>query len=277
MADFYYQTSMAISGPWLLDRSQLTELDAVITEQWKRLNEYRDKKIEREVEEALPSEIEATSLNPEKKKEKDAVRDVLRGRIGDRFQNQHKHLGVSLLLSGGKKLVASSVKEAIEHAGASDSEVHEFALDLKVADVHAQFEIDAGYNRVSCRVSPESLPESRETFASLRDWIAKHQPKRWQSKWGDLSALLWMIWIVFFSASAAVLSSKDSKSGSSYQTQAVELVKQGITATNQAKGIEALLALQTGYDPKPPPSKTPKWWLPSVGWGFLACILFSIK
>jgi|ERR1035437_583272 hypothetical protein len=68
MADFYYQTSLSVRGPWLLDSAQLSELDTIVIEQWKRLNEYRDKKIEREVEQALPSEIESAYPKPEKRR-----------------------------------------------------------------------------------------------------------------------------------------------------------------------------------------------------------------
>lgn len=277
MADFYYQTSISIRAPWLLDATQLAELDAIITDQWKRLNEYRDKKIEREVEEAFSSEIETTYPQPEKKKEKEAIRDALRQRISERYQNQNKHLEISLILAGGKKLVANSIKEAIQHAAVADAEVEKLSVNLRVADVNADFEIHADYNQISCRVSPEALPESREAFASIRDWIAKHRPARWQSRWGDLCLLLWIIWFAYSFLSLSILDSKSRKSPSQYQTQAVDIVKQGVSSTNQAKAIESMLALQTGYNPNPTPSKAPRWWLPSVAFGLLACLVFTIK
>ena len=276
MADFYYQTSISVRAPWLLDATQLQELDSIVAEQWVRLSEYRERKMQREVEEALPFEIERAFPKPEKKKEKEAVREALCARIAEQNQNYNRHLVVSIVLAGGKKLTTSSIREAIQHAAVSDSEVKKLSLTMKVSDIIADFEIDTRYNEISCRVSPEVLPESRETFSALRGWLAKHQPAKWQVRWGDLCFWLWMTWFAFscFSAIAIVASLRPP---SSFQPQAVEILREGVTATNQAKAIELILALQTGYSPTPVSSKFPKWWLPSVGIGLLACVLFSVK
>lgn len=277
MADFFYRTSIRVRAPWLLDAAQLNELDAIVAEQWSRLSDYRERKVEREVDEALPSEIERTYPKPEKKKDKEAVKEALRGQMANRNGNQNKHLEVALLMAGGKKLTADSIKEVIQHAAVPDSEIKVLNLKLKVAEVTADFEIDTDNNAISCRVSPEQLPESRETFAAIRDWIAKHQPAGWQIKWFDLCFWLWMAWLAFAFLSAQIIDSRSSKSTSPYQPQAVEIVKEGVNATNQAKAIELMLALQTGYNPSPPPPKIPKWWVPSVAIGLLACLVFSIK
>lgn len=178
-------------------------------------------------------------------------------------------------MTGGKKLVTGSIKEAIQHAGTSDTEVKTLAFKLNVADVKADFEIDTDYNQVSCRVSPEELSESRETFGAIRDWMAKHQPNRWQSKWIEFTFALWMVWLLYFWLSVILVISH--KEQSSYQIETVEMVKQGVTITNQSKAIELMLALQTGYNPKPSIAIAPKWWLPSLAFGLLACIIFSIK
>jgi hypothetical protein len=179
MADFYYETYISVRGPWLLDMSQLSDLDSAILQQWERLEAYREQIIDQEVQSKLPDAIESAYPKPEKRKEKDAVRDELRKRVATTYTNSKNELTVTLHLRGGKKLVASTIKEAIEHAGVADTEVMELTVEIEVVEVRAKLIIDMKDNSVACRVLPESLTESRELFAVFRDWIEKHRPKRW--------------------------------------------------------------------------------------------------
>ena len=113
MADFYQQTSVTIDGPWLLDSEQMTELDSIITEQWERLCDYREKKIERETEEKFPAEIESDYPKPEKKKDKEAIRGALQARIAQSYPNHYESLSVELSMSGAKKLSPNPSKRRL--------------------------------------------------------------------------------------------------------------------------------------------------------------------
>jgi hypothetical protein len=123
MAEFYYQTSTRVRGPWLLDNEQMKELDDILSDQRARLAEYRQEKIRLEVEKELPGEMKWLCREAEKKEDPGAVREALRKRIAGSYQNEPNNLDIVLLLQGGKKLVAKSLREASSHAGVSDAEV----------------------------------------------------------------------------------------------------------------------------------------------------------
>jgi hypothetical protein len=277
MPDFYYQTSIKVTGPWLVDINQLLALDAIVADQWQRLGAYREKRINQKVEQLLADEIEDARPNLEKKGERDELRDSLRSRVENDLYNVNYELDVTLLLTGGKKLIAKSFKEASSHVGASDAEVAAFLVNMSVAEVRAYLEFDGRYDQVSLHISPENLPESREAFSAMREWVTQHRPKRWQQLWGNLIFFLWVFWLFGVAFLGSSWFSIFAKPPSDYQKQAVELLKQGITVTNQTKAIEALLGLQTGYNPGPRASEYPRWWWPSIALGLLACAAFSIK
>ena len=43
MAELIYPTNEIISGPWLIDREDLEALDALLDQEWDRLNSHMEK------------------------------------------------------------------------------------------------------------------------------------------------------------------------------------------------------------------------------------------
>lgn len=147
---------------------------------------------------------------------------------------------------------------------------------MESKDIEVSLIFDGNYRKVSLKVSPERLPESRETFAGLKDWIDSNQPTKWQQHWTRIASLMWAVLLFGFlgvTFTYAVLGSSPSP----YHAQATSLLKQGISATNELKAVETILALQSGASATGLNKPVPIWWFGALGLGLLACAVASIQ
>lgn len=129
---------------------------------------------------------------------------------------------------------------------------------------------------MSLRVSPENIPEARELFVSLKQWMATVAPPKWLHFWRRFVGLQWLIWIIAIVVIVVTAGDPKEQAKRTYQQQAHELLKDGLTQENQLKATETLLALQSGYVPSNQSARTPGWFLFLLFGGFLVCIASSI-
>lgn len=163
------------------------------------------------------------------------------------------------------------------HAGVADVEAFGFTLELECRDVEVQLVFDGNYRKVSLQVSPERLPISREVFGSIKNWIDNNQPSKWQQNWGRLAAAFWIIWLVGFVFGSFTYATFSKSTPPKAETEAREILQQSVSATNQFRAIETLLALQLRPAGGSKTISIAYWWLAACGFGLCACLVFSLQ
>jgi hypothetical protein len=268
---------MTVYGPWLLDVAQLRELDKVLLNVWDGLCQYREKAIRRDVREILDERRSRGLQLVNGDEEDEELLESITKQVSRNSSNFREAKEITLFLNGERKLKVDSFEEALDHAAVSDTKAYGFIASMEVKDIEVSLIFDGNYSKVALKVSPERLPESRAAFALLKNWIDSNQPRKWQQHWLTLVSLMWALLILGCFGCVSFYTFLAGTPPSPYRTQAAELLKQGVTVTNQLKAVETILALQSGASPAGVYRAIPVWWFAAFGLGFVACSFFSVQ
>jgi hypothetical protein len=274
--DFYYSTDIVVRGPWLIDSNQLSDLDKTIDDVWQQLSAYREERIQHEVQTRLKQRLHPhrETAEPTRKEALSLEAEILDD-VRQNYTNSTFSRDLTLFLNGNKKLKVNSFKDASTHVAVADVEAFGFTVELRSRDVTIRMLFDGNDRKLTLHAYPEELPITRDVFGSLKNWIDNNQPSKWQRNWLPLSAMLWTLWLFGFVFGSSIYFSFISSAPPTGETEAREILRQGVSATNQFKAIQTMLTLQL----RPPAGSQPihiaTWWLPACVVGFCVCLALS--
>jgi hypothetical protein len=181
---------------------------------------------------------------------------------------------ITFRLRHDKELETSSFEEALLHPAVMHENVLGLKYEIRVRDTTASlvlekntkervnkqtnwtlFDTEENETELQITVEPRSGALNQELFAVLRDWAINVQPPAWQ-RWilniRSIGRIVLFLWVFFFAVNFFSPTPPNFKEH--YKQEARKLLDQGITANNQQKALELLLAIESDYVP---PSANP--------------------
>jgi|SRR5580658_6773156 hypothetical protein len=263
MAHLQYPTSASVNPPLFLSKEKLLELDKIIADHLPQIEAENERYIEADFEKYYGSSVGAS---PEKAKK------YLEER------RQERKISLTLHFKNGTELHANSFREAARHTEINSAPAEGFALSIAHSPVQVNIRTSDRKSEMTISASPSDSPVVTGLFGDLRNWAQTVAPKPWQRAWVStghmLDMFVWMAWVVV--ALLVFLPSKQDESKLYFQSQARELLKSGVNASNEKKALEILLAMESGYEA--PPSSSPPISRRSIALVigvFFSCLIFS--
>lgn len=315
MPEFIYTTSLVIVKPVLIDAEKLESLDRLLDEEWQRLTQRNQERLNKEVEKTLLEERYVSSvqhvgemfrMDVKRKRiihdfnnEEEAPLyddDALEAQVAERMNIEQQRLreqirtnllsssyhgftenrSITIYLGQIKKVIVNSFDEAFRQQELLDEKPRRFDIELNSGDIKCALSLRRD-GSLEISVSPEHLSESRELFAALQRWSTSIRPPIWQEIWANFYALLWFLWSVTILISIFTIGDLNDAANRAFKAQANELLKDGLSQEEQLRAIETLLALNSGYIPQNLKASIPLWfWLLLIG-GFLVCLALSFS
>jgi hypothetical protein len=266
MAHLQYPTSASVQPPLFLSKDKLLELDKILTDHLPQIEAEHERNIEADFEKYYGSPVGADPKEHEIKKR------FLEGR------RQQREISLTIHFKNGTKLQANSFREAARHAEINSAPTEGFALSIVYRPVRVSLRMSDRKSEMSISADPSDNPVVTELYGDLRNWAQSVAPKPWQRMWVStghmLDTLVWMAWIVL--ALFVLFPSKQDVNKLYFQSQARELLKSGVNASNEKKALEILLAIESGYE-APPSSSSPisRRSIALVVGVFFSCLIFS--
>lgn len=280
MAEFIYTTSTAIGAPILIDADKLEALDKLIDDEYQRLHERLEKRLNAEVREKLESESSKLRRLADNEGELEELIQKRKTEITEElkvfsFRQFNESRSLTIHLKVNKKVKVSNFGEALRQQPLLDETPVGFALHIQSGEITC--EITLRQNGVlDVSVSPEHLPESRELFAALQRWAYTIHAPTWQRLWVEVKGLIWVLWLLALLVGIIVAASGASGGKRVYKQQAIQLLKDGLSPDEQLKATEIILALQSDYVPEGQGQGFPGWFLLLFFGGLIMCIILSI-
>jgi hypothetical protein len=265
MAEIIHSTQLDEDGPWLLGRERLLELDSLLDAEWTKLEKYRECLITEEINDEIARTGKTRAERFDEAKERQNIQDRLEK---DYFYRKGQNLVI--LLSGHRRVVARSFEEAMRDPALLGEKPEGFSLGLKCCKIECRLEVPYYNTSLRLKVDEDRDPVAKELFASLKSWIDTARPPYWQQLWLRLKGYgaQWNLCLMIFLAASlyfiAIAPDTSATARSARHAQAVELLKNGISQTNQFKALELILSYESG---DPPSSRTVM--IPSWFWWFL--------
>jgi hypothetical protein len=256
----------------LLNEDSLNELDDLLDIEWERLTTIEDDWIKHSAAE----QMRVYSWRTLEAKEQEQEYEKYLAEARERATNRRAR-AVALTLTSGHKLVVERFNEAARHPELAQRHATAFTLTFKRADISVELELSPGWKDFSLKCTPDDREATRDVFGAIYNWSRKYAPARWQRWWSaspPLPLMLLMFYTVicsFILASAYSGTSKDA-----LRSEAYRLLRSGITASNQTRAIELVLALTSDYPLRVQPTgMTPRAWFVVVA-GFIIFLALNI-
>ena len=246
MRQLEYPTFVKYPGPWLIALSELEDLDRILDEEWKRLNEYKESMVREMVEKELEDVPE---------EDRDGVRaeEELNARSSLRHYNEGKK--VRAVFKSGKRLTAHSFKEMARDQNIRDDLPKDLSVSMDCGKVSVSLEMDDyGTRNLALKVEPSSSSVATEVFSVLERWVVSVSAPLWQRLWLKFQGLQWVVLfpLLLFLAMGLLLSIADPeiKYRHAIRPEVRELLKDGISEEEISRAVEIILAFQTKTYPE---------------------------
>jgi len=190
-------------------------------------------------------------------KEVDAETKTLQASIRNshRFSEEWRHLAVNL--KDGGKVEGKSFSELATVARVHQEVPAGFAFKAVYGRTTVEVVMKAWGNRtLEIAASGEDLVFVEEVFGKLQGWASDIRPSRWLQLWLDNASFAGFLIYMWCMSSILLfgLISAPHPGPSIVRQQAWTMAKQGVTQANQAKALELLLSIQSGYEPASAPT-----------------------
>jgi hypothetical protein len=254
MASISYPTHLDVPGPWLLDATNLRDLDGVVDSCVVRMKKRQEELVSSAVAKKM-KEFASKGLSEAALKQK---ADELRESVGGTYPLNTKKRSVVAYMTGGRSADGRTFEELNTLPRVNEETPRGFALRAAIADTEITVELAfSEYSRnLKLAVSSPDPDFAQELFGRMENWVSDIQPKRWLQIWlkADFFSFLAVIAILALSMFAAGRVMVTEEGPSQVRQQAFELARQGVNSSNEIRAIQLLLSMESGYEPVPAPA-----------------------
>jgi len=237
------------TGPWLLSVESLEALDKILDDQWKELIAYSDELLRDKAEQYVreyPRQYIGAGEKEDRFDRDEAVKRAMAS-IQKSTRGAKSERALTLHFKNKKRLIVESFKAASKHADVADELPVAFHLKYRVGEIQAELTIREGAE-LDLFVLPDDARPARELFGSLYSWTRSVRSGKWLRFWHEWASLLWLMTWLLFVVVLSVSVEKVPRSEWVYVRRAEELLKEGVTADNQAKAVEVVLGFVAELD-----------------------------
>jgi len=274
MTNFIYPISSEIDGPFLLDRSQLENLDKVLKEEWERFEEDFKQTLDEAVENEF-NESRSKEWNGDKSDE--ALRAEARNRLEVSY-NFRKSRHCSIILDNGTIAKVLDFTSAFREPDLLDKDPSGFIVSMESGQHKCYITLSGKYASLKVEVEPQADYFVQQTLITLKNWQDSVRPSIWESLWRKFSPYIWLIWIsAVFMSFIIIDSHNENLIKFSCREQARTLFTNGIALDQQGKALQLLLANVYNIAPNNTLYIIPNWFYLFFIGGGLYSIAFSIR
>lgn len=233
------KTKATVEAPWLLSKADLEGLDEELAQAWEKLEGRRSEQLEQARTEAL-SELRKTDPEAE-------VQDVERHMLSpSAYQLDKSSRKCVFALDGGTRVETTTIGEALKRRDVLEKRVDSFHVSLSSGDIEVT--VDSRWRGLDLETKPDSDPLGQEVFERLLHWKDAVEQPPWVIRWkswsigGIILAMLplYFLFLTFIPTDA-------SSNATAWRREAWNLLQDGLTAEEQQRAIEVLLASQAQY------------------------------
>lgn len=241
MGQLIIPNEIKINGPWILEESQLEELDEVLRNIDEKLNESYEIELEREIEKELPD-----LLKWNEKVTREQARDVVENRYPFKIKEKY----AMLLSKDGKRLTDVSLLGLLKDKNIRDFNPYELQVGIKKGPISFILEITTRYDgELQTRlISEDSV--ANDINHLLNKWIRKNRPIATIQFWSLIFpfALFPLFFLLLFS-SVFFLKSEKVNYNEELKKEGKALLINGIDDSELNRTLEIILKLETDYTP----------------------------
>lgn len=254
MATVSYPTSLSVPGPWLLAQNNLASLDRIIDSYAPTMQERRNELIKSRARKHL-ERYEQEDISEEALRKK---ADDLRKLYAEDMPAETRRRLV-IYMTGGRSAEGETFEELSNLPHMSKEIPTGFSLSTRCADIEVSVRLSSSVYKHDLDVSVSCADRelAQELFGKLDNWVSDLQPPKWTQIWlKSHPPVFFSVFIVFMVSLitfAIVTRSQPQPGPSLVSQQALELARAGVNPSNEAKAIQLLLDLETGYEPAPRP------------------------
>ncbi len=176
MPTISYPTQATFPGPWLVDATELRELDSLLDSLSIKAKERFDEAVESAIEEEIAKTNERRTLHAEQQE-----RERLRQQIIGRFREARS---ATIALSGGRTVEGDRFSDIEAVPSAMDERSTGFRAFLRVAEFQVAISLSEYYlTELKVEVRSDDDEFSQEAFGRIRSWVADFEPSRLLQRW----------------------------------------------------------------------------------------------
>lgn len=259
MSTFVYSTRANLEGPWLVDKSALTELGEIVETIAKRF------------ENANQDFIDAKAAKEFCDYKGDDRDDRMSSRRSELAELYTVSKTLSLSLSDSK----SVREESVERLLSSPDLIHEAptGLSIKIESHHRDAVVVFHRGSLTVETSPQADELSGEAFAALHLWASTHQAPWWQRAWKNYYWPAVFGWFALILMLASAYTDVTKVTAESVRPAAKQLLDRGITDKDVPKAVEILLRLQLHEPLAAGKKEEMPTWAKIVSLGGLVCVV----
>lgn len=227
------------SGPWLLDKVALEQLDEIV--------EYANQELEKCRNEIIDSEAQKDF----DQKKFDSLEKAKTFALKHSWDTVRKD--IVLISNDESKLKDNSIKELLVDPKIKNVSPKELSIDIEYGrknrfsfNAKQRYDGELEYDIQSTKSEIED-----ELNYKLENWVDKYKPNIIQSKWLQLSFPLAIFsGFIFFLFAINIYSTYKPSSQEIYKNQIDNLIASGINKENTTEAIDILLKINSGYIPE---------------------------
>jgi hypothetical protein len=253
MASISYPTKLDVPGPWLLDATNLRDLDGVVDSCAARMQERREELVASAVAKRMEG-LASKGLSEEAMKQK--ADEFGKSERGTYPLNTNKR-SIVVYMSGGRSADGGTFEELTTLPRVSDEIPRGFALRSAIADSEITVKlVFSEYSRnLELAVSCPDPDFAQELFGRMENWVSDIQPRRWLQMWlkAKFFANILIFLVLYVSVIFLTATLTSTEGPSQVRQQARDLAREGVTSSNETKALQLMLSIESGYEPAPAP------------------------
>jgi hypothetical protein len=242
MGQILYPNDMSYKGPWLIDLNSLEKLDEIVNQEWTKVKEHNEAKINEEIErklKALPENVQ------------DQKRPLIEKEVRNSYMYKSDTGKLTIKLKSGNKIVAPSFREASREPGVTNETPVGFVLELRSGEAKAKIAMNE-YSRDDLSLSVDSPEPSvtRDFFFQIDRWVKCYKPPLWVKIWKSIQWIHWYLMVFAASVYLLFVPTGSDTYKKALTAEAHKIIENGIDSTESNRALEILLSLQTNYVPE---------------------------
>lgn len=247
MATVIHRNADSFKGIWLLDNNALQAFDEILDEEWNRLREITEQKIEQEINIQLEAQTPRGSKMPQDDTNLLALRSQLRTEIEKSYPFHRNSCLLTVHMASGQKFKVPNFKEIMADPAAQHELPAKFVLNMVSETIECNVEMED--KRISIRVSPEDAQEASTIFLKFAQWVQRFKSPKWFYWWREFKGMHAFLLILLLQL-LLVFGGLSVTREQSITVEAQQLLKQGISQAEIPKALELILFSISGQASK---------------------------
>lgn len=240
MGELYIPSKKEVNGPWLISLYDLEELDAII------------KEIEQHLTESYQQENKDDAIKDVEKGRYESIEEALEFQKNSLYKKEIKKT-ITLISKDETRLISDSLKDLLIDPKLKKLEPKELNITIEF-DYYNSFSLNIRKHfngKLKYELKCYSPENRSEISYKIENWIEKKQPNLGKRVWHKYSLLFtFLSFIICLFSSVFINTTLYPNTNEIYKSDALEIIKNGVSDSNQFVAMELILKQNFNYIPE---------------------------